>query len=151
MAYLYLGIKLLHILLAITAIGANFTYGVWFARATANPASAPVALRGIKVIDDWIANPAYLLMLPTGVAMVLVGHLSFATHWISWAMTLWLLAVLAGDLGYSPTLRAQIAAVDREGIAGSSARALAVRGYVWSGLLGVLVMAIVVLMVFKPA
>jgi uncharacterized membrane protein len=147
----YLTIKFFHILLAIVAIGANMTYGVWFARANQNPAFAPVALRGIKFMDDWIANPAYLLMLPTGIAMGLVAHLSFATHWISWAMTLWLIAVLAGIFGYSPTLRAQIAAVDREGIAGPAARALATRGYVWSAVLGVLVLAIVVLMVFKPA
>jgi hypothetical protein len=90
-------------------------------------------------------------MLPTGIAMVLVGHLSFGTHWISWAMALWLIAILAGIFGYSPALRAQIAAVDREGIASPAARALATRGYVWSGILGVLVFAIVVLMVFKPA
>ncbi len=147
----YLTIKFFHIVLAIVAIGANMTYGVWFARANQNPAFAPVALRGIKFMDDWIANPAYLLMLPTGIAMVLVAHLSFATHWISWAMTLWVIAVLAGIFGYSPTLRAQIAAVDREGIASPAARALATRGYVWSAVLGVVVFAIVVLMVFKPA
>jgi uncharacterized membrane protein len=147
----YLTIKFFHIVLAIVAIGTNMTYGVWFARANQNPAFAPVALRGIKFMDDWIANPAYLLMLPTGIAMVLVAHLSFATHWISWAMTLWVIAVLAGIFGYSPTLRAQIAAVDREGIASPAAHALATRGYVWSAVLGVLVFAIVVLMVFKPA
>jgi uncharacterized membrane protein len=147
----YLTIKFFHIVLAIVAIGANMTYGVWFARANQNPAFAPVALRGIKFMDDWIANPAYLLMLPTGIAMVLVAHLSFATHWISWAMTLWVIAVLAGIFGYSPTLRAQIATVDREGIASPAARALATRGYVWSAVLGVVVFAIVVLMVFKPA
>jgi uncharacterized membrane protein len=147
----YLAIKFIHILLAIAAIGANLTYGVWFARANADPPFAPVALRGIKFLDDWIANPAYLLMLPTGIAMVMIGHLSFATHWISWAMGLWVVAVLAGIFGYSPVLRAQIAAVDREGIASPAARALATRGYVWSGILGVLVFAIVVLMVFKPA
>jgi uncharacterized membrane protein len=147
----YLTIKFLHILLAIVAIGTNMTYGVWFARANQSPAFAPIALRGIKFMDDWIANPAYLLMLPTGIAMVLIGHLGFATHWISWAMTLWVIAVLAGIFGYSPALRAQIKAVDREGIASPAARALATRGYVWSAVLGVLVIAIVVLMVFKPA
>ena len=151
MALGFLAIKLFHILFAITAIGANLTYGVWFARANQNPAFAPIALRGIKFIDDWIANPAYLLMLPTGAAMVLIGGYSFRTAWISWALGLWVVLVLAGFFGYSPALRAQIAAVDREGIAGSSALSLAVRGYVWSGILGVIVMAIVVLMVFKPA
>ena len=146
----YLAIKVLHIMLAITALGANLTYGAWFARANANPAFAPVALRGIRFLDDWIANPAYLLMLPTGAAMVALGGLSFGTRWISISMTLWVLAVLAGYLGYSPVLRAQIRAVDSEGIESDAARRLAVRGYVWAGILGVLIVSIVVLMVFKP-
>lgn len=148
---MYLAIKFLHILLAITAIGANLTYGVWFARANTDAAFAPVALRGIKFIDDWIANPAYVLLLPTGAAMVLMGGYTFGTHWIAWAMSIWAAAILAAYLGYSPALRAQIAAVDKEGVAGPTARALAVRGYVWSAILGVMVTAILVLMVFKPS
>jgi uncharacterized membrane protein len=150
MAYGYLALKLLHIMLAITAVGANLTYGAWFARANLNPAFAPVALRGIRFLDDWIANPAYLLMLPTGAAMVALGGLSFRTPWIAISVALWVLAVLAGYLGYAPVLRAQIAAVDREGIAGPEAQRLAVRGYIWSGILGVLIIGIIVLMVFKP-
>ena len=146
MATMYLAVKLLHILLAITALGANLTYGVWFARANTNPAFAPVALRGIKFIDDWIANPCYLLLLPTGAAMVMLAGYSFATHWIAWAMSLWLVAMLAAYLGYAPALRKQIEAVEREGIGGSTARALAVRGNVWAAILAVLVIAILVLM-----
>jgi uncharacterized membrane protein len=115
-----------------------------------NPAFAPVALRGIRFLDDWIANPAYLLMLPTGAAMVALGGLSFRTPWIAISVALWVVAVLAGYLGYAPVLRAQIAAVDREGIAGPEAQRLAVRGYIWSGILGVLIIGIIVLMVFKP-
>ncbi|MGA8534157.1 MAG: DUF2269 family protein [Candidatus Tumulicola sp.] len=147
----YLALKFVHILLAITALGANLTYGVWFARANANPAFAPTALRGIKFIDDWIANPAYILLLPTGAAMVALGGLSFRVHWIAWAMILWAVAVAAAYLGYSPALRAQIGAVDRDGIASAAARMLAVRANVWAGLLAVLVVAILLLMVFKPA
>jgi uncharacterized membrane protein len=116
-----------------------------------NPAFAPIALRGIKFIDDWIANPAYLLLLPTGAAMVALSGLSFRTHWIMWAMILWAVAILAAYFGYSPALRAQIRAVDREGISSASARSLAVRGNVWAGILAVLVVAILLLMVFKPA
>jgi uncharacterized membrane protein len=151
MPIVYLVIKFLHILLAITALGANLTYGVWFARANMNPAFAPVALRGIKFIDDWIANPAYLLMLPTGAAMVALGGFSLRTHWIMWALILWAVAILAAYLGYSPALRAQITAVDREGIASPAARRLAVRGNVWAAVLGVFIVVILVLMVFKPA
>ncbi len=147
----YLAIKLFHVLLAITALGANLTYGVWFARANANPAFAPVALRGIKFIDDWIANPAYILLLPTGMAMVALGGYSFRTHWIAWAMALWAVAIFAAYLGYSPALRAQIAAVERDGVASASAKGLAVRGNVWAAFLAVLIVAILVLMIFKPA
>jgi uncharacterized membrane protein len=147
----YLILKFFHILLAITAVGANLTYGAWFARANANPTFAPIALRGIQFIDTWIANPAYLLLLPTGAAMVVLGGYSFRTHWIAWALILWLVAILAGYFGYTPALRAQITAVDREGVAGADARRLAARGQIWAGALGLIVIAILVLMVFKPA
>lgn len=147
----YLLLKFLHVLLAIAALGANLTYGVWFARANADPAFAAAALRGIKFIDDRIANPAYVLMLPTGAAMVMLGGLSFRTPWIAWAMGLWAVAILAAYLGYTPALRAQIRAVEREGIASGAARRLAVAGNVWAAVLGLLVAAILVLMVFKPA
>ncbi|HEY1655898.1 MAG TPA: DUF2269 family protein [Candidatus Tumulicola sp.] len=102
-------------------------------------------------MDDWLATPAYVLLLPTGAAMVAIGGLSFRLHWIQWAMGLWVLAVLCGAFGYSPALRAQIRAVDGEGVGSPAARRLAVRGYVWSAILGVMVVAILVLMVFKPA
>ncbi len=147
----YLTLKFFHIFLAIAAVGANLTYGVWFARANAHPQFAPLALRGIAFIDNWIANPAYLLLLPTGAAMVALGGYSFRTHWIAWALTLWTIAILAGYFGYTPALRAQIAAVDREGVSGSDARRLAVRGQIWGGILALIVVVILLLMVFKPA
>ncbi|HKU82122.1 MAG TPA: DUF2269 family protein [Candidatus Tumulicola sp.] len=147
----YLALKVVHILLVAAALGSNFTYGVWFARANAHPGFAATALRGIKFIDDWIANPAYVLLLPTGAAMAYIGGLSFRVHWIEWAMGLWAIAILAGFFGYSPTLRAQIHAVDRAGVDSEAAKELAVRGQIWAAFLGVVVLAIVVLMVFKPA
>jgi uncharacterized membrane protein len=148
---LFLTIKLIHILLAITAVGANFTYGVWFARANREPAFAPTALRTIKFIDDRIANPAYVLLLPTGALMVWMAGLSFATFWIAAAMGLWTVAIVVAYAVYSPILRKQIAAVEREGVHGTEAVKLSTRGQIVAGILGVLVLAIIVLMVFKPA
>ena len=140
---LYLTLKFFHILLAITALGANLTYGVWIARSKMYPAFAPIALRGVKFIDDWIANPSYLLLLPTGIAMVKVAGYSFGTHWISWAMGLWALAVAAGYLGYTPALAGQIRAIERDGPDSPEAARLSVRGNIFA--------AILILMVFKPA
>jgi uncharacterized membrane protein len=151
MSTAYLIIKFFHILLAITALGANLTYGVWIARSQMYPEFATIALRGVKFIDDWIANPSYVLMLPTGIAMVLVAGYSFSTHWISWAMGLWVLAIAAGYLGYTPSLAGQIRAIERDGPASPEAARLAVRGNIWAAILGVLIIAILILMVFKPA
>jgi len=150
MSFAYLALKLLHIVLAIAALGANFTYGVWIVRARKYPTFAATALRGVKFIDDWIANPAYLLMLPTGAAMVWLGGYSFGTRWIAWGMALWALAVLLGYLGYTPSLAREIRAIDASGSDSPEAAAAAKRGAVFSAILGVVILAILVLMVFKP-
>jgi uncharacterized membrane protein len=150
MSTTYLVLKFLHIFLAITALGANLTYGVWIARAQMYPAFATIALRGVKFIDDWIANPSYLLLLPTGIAMVKVAGYSFATHWISWAMGLWVLAVATGYLGYTPALAGQIRAIERDGPGSPEAARLSIRGNIFAAVLGVLIFAILILMVFKP-
>ena len=55
---LYLFVKWLHVLAAITALGSNITYEFWLTRAAREPAVPPFTLRGIKLLDDRIANPA---------------------------------------------------------------------------------------------
>jgi uncharacterized membrane protein len=147
----YLILKLLHILLAIIAVGANITYGVWIARAQRDPAFALFALRGVKFIDDRIANPCYALMLPTGAAMVWVAGYSFGTLWIAWGMALWLVIVLVGLLGYTPALSGQIKAIEADGPESPRAAALGKRGAIFAAILGILVVVLIVDMVFKPA
>src|SRR3989304_370722 len=61
----YLLLKWLHVLAAIVAVGSNVTYGIWIARASRSPEALPFTLRGIKLIDDRVANPAYGLLLAT--------------------------------------------------------------------------------------
>jgi len=56
----YLLLKWLHALAAIIAAGSNFTYGIWITRASRNPDVLPVTLRSIKLIDDRVANPAWV-------------------------------------------------------------------------------------------
>lgn len=148
---LYLLLKVVHVLLVALALGANLTYGVWFAAAQRHPEIAPIVLRRIKFIDDYLANPAYVLLLPTGAAMIAIGGIGFGTRWVSWAMGLWVIAILLAYLGYTPTLRAQIAAVEAEGVDGSTAVRYGTRGQIIAGVLAVLVLTILVLMVFKPS
>ena len=75
---LFVVVKFVHVLLAIIAVGFNATYGVWLARVAREPVpTQSYVLHGIKRLDDWFANPAYVLLAVTGVTMVLVGELRF--------------------------------------------------------------------------
>jgi uncharacterized membrane protein len=147
---LYSLLKWIHVLSAITAVGANITYGIWIARASRRPEMLPFTLRGVKLIDDRVANPAYGLLLITGLLMVLTGNLSLTTPWLLTALVLYALLVLVGLLGYTPTLRRQIQSLESEGADSPTYRALARRGTFLGIILAVLAVAIVFLMVVKP-
>ncbi len=109
----YLLLKYLHVALAIVAVGFNASYAVWLARAERDPAHQAFALRGVKFLDDRIANPAYGLLLFTGMTLVLVGRFDFRIFWIAAGLALWAVVMLGGLAVYTPTLRKQIEVLDR--------------------------------------
>jgi uncharacterized membrane protein len=146
----YLLLKVIHVFAAIVAVGTNVTYGVWTARARRNPAALPFALRGVKFLDDRIANPCYGVLLLTGFAMVGVSGTPLRTPWILTAVVLVLIVFGLALFGYTPTLRRQIEALDRSGPTSPEYLALASRSTRLGAGLGVLVATIVVLMVVKP-
>ncbi len=147
---IYSLIKFVHVLLAIVAVGFNASYGVWLARAAREPDHLSHVLRGIKILDDRFANPAYGLLLVTGLTMVLVGNLPITTLWITAAIVLWLVAVVLGLAAYTPTLRRQIRALETAGADSPEFRRLSQRGIVLGIVLAVVVVLIVFLMVVKP-
>ena len=108
MDHLYLGLKLLHILSAVVAVGFNLSYGVWLSRAAREREHLGYVLRGIKTLDDRFANPAYGLLLITGISMTLVAGIPLTTFWIAAALVLYVVLVAMAVFLYSPTLRRQI-------------------------------------------
>jgi uncharacterized membrane protein len=146
---LYLILKWLHVLLAIAAIGTNLTYGIWLARAARSPEALPFVLRGVKLLDDRVANPAYGLLLVTGLAMVYVAGYPLTTRWILIGLILYVIVVLLGLLGYTPTLRQQVQLAEQGRQDSPEYAALARRGRILGIVLAVLVVAIVFVMVVK--
>jgi uncharacterized membrane protein len=146
----HLLLKLVHVLAAIVAVSANVTYGIWIMRGARDRAALGFALQGVKLLDDRVANPAYGLLLATGIGMVLVGKLPVTTPWLLAALVLYVSAVLPGLLGYTPTLKKQIVLLESTRPDSSEYRAAAGRGVVLGIILGVLTLGIVVLMVLKP-
>jgi uncharacterized membrane protein len=148
---LYPWLKTLHILFAIVAVGFNISYGIWQARAAREPEHMGYALRGIKFMDDRVANPAYGGLLVVGIILVLIGPYDFTTFWVAVAIGLYLVMAAVAIVFYSPTLKRQIAAYEMSGAQSDEFVRLGARGRMIGTILAVLVIAIIVLMVVKPS
>lgn len=145
-------IKLIHIVLAIVAVGANATYGVWMTRAKREPEHLGFALRGVKFIDGYVANPCYLLLPLTGITLMWRDGYTFDNaHWTGLALVLWVVLAAVAVGVYSPALRGQIRALEREGPRSASLQTFERRARIAGPLLAVIALAIVYLMVVKPS
>ena len=143
-------IKYLHVLLAITAVGSNITYGAWNVRAAMDSQHLNFALRGIKFIDDYIANPCYGLLLVTGLALRFIGF-SIWPRWMVTAIVLYVILITLGLAIYSPALRRQIEALQAQGANSSGYLRWAGRARVVGITTGVFALIIVFMMVVKPS
>ena len=146
----YLAIKYLHVLLAITAVGANITYGAWFARSAAEPEHLGFVLRGIKFLDQRIANPCYVGLLLTGLILVFVGHIGFTTTWVVIAIVMWLLLVIVAGAFFTPNLQKRIEAVEGDGWQSHAYQSATSRGTPAGIVLAAMALLIVLDMVVKP-
>ena len=147
---LYNLLKLLHILFAITAVGSNLSYGIWQGLAGNDPQRNAFVLRSIKFIDDHVANPAYLLLLVSGLTLAW-WHWSYTTHWIQAAVVFYVIAILLGFAVYSPALVRQIETLEREEITSAAYRGAAIRATAIGIGVMVPILAILFMMVVKPA
>lgn len=144
----FLLLKLTHVLSAIVAVGANMTYAFWLR--TTDPDHLAYVIRGVRRLDRRLANPAYVMLLVTGVLMVLTGAFNFSQGWIQVAIVLYVLVALIGISLLGPAIRRQAAEADRD--AASVAYAAAATRTTRLLLLTTgLVVVIVFLMVVKPA
>jgi uncharacterized membrane protein len=146
----YLLLKYVHVLLAIVAVGFNASYGIWLARAAREPAHLGHVLRGIKILDDRFANPAYALLLVSGLIMTFVAGIPLTTRWILSALVLYAVLLVVGFGVYTPTLRRQIALLESAGPTSAEYLSVASRGRIVGIFLAVVVVVIVFLMVVKP-
>ena len=143
-------LRFAHILLAVVAIGANLTYALWLRIGERDPDHLAYTIRGIRAIDRRVANPAYALLLVTGLAMIATNGVPFAQGWLLVALALYLAAALVGYFVFGPVVKRQLAALERGGV--DDPEYLRFRGH--ARRLGILtttvVLIILALMVTKP-
>jgi len=146
----YLVFKFLHILAAIVAVGSNVTYGVWSFRSANDPAHLGFALKGVKFLDDRIANPAYGVLLVTGLVMVFMQW-KITALWIVIALILFAAIVVLSVAVYTPLLKNQIRLVEAGQTSSPEYARLAGLSRRFGPGLGIIVLVILVMMVFKPS
>ncbi len=147
---LYILLKYLHILAAIAALGTNLTYLLWINRAKNKPEVLVFTLHTIKIIDDRIATPAYVLLFPSGWWLAALAGWSMTTPWILTALLMYGALSVIGLGIYTPTLSKQIAIAENPGTGTLEYKKISSRSNAISGTLIILVMMILYLMVAKP-
>lgn len=146
---LFLALKVVHILAAIVAVGTSVTSTFWIARAGRDRDRLLWALEGVRGFDRRIANPAYVLVLLSGIAMAMTGAYRFEQGWISLAIALFVLIAVFGIVVFRPAARLQRAEAAADPTSVAYAR-IATRTWWYSWLTTAVVAMIVVLMVTKP-
>ena len=143
-------LKVIHVIAAIVAVGANLTYAFWLRRAGTDDRERLVwTIGSIRRLDNLIATPAYVVVLLSGLGMVFTGAFSFSAGWIQVALGLYVLVVILSIALYAPALRRQLAEAEADP-SSAAYRAAAARSNLLGILVTVIVLVIVFLMVTKP-
>jgi uncharacterized membrane protein len=144
----YLLIKFLHVLVAIIALGTSAGLGMVLEFYGSDPAHGSFVLRAIERMVVLVVVPGYVLMLATGWWMANLAC-PFTTTWIRVALGLWGVggAALACSVA---ALRKQRSFQSSDGCSSASYRRAVWASRVAGGAFGVIVVAILALMVFKP-
>ena len=145
----YLALKLLHILLAIVAVGFTTTFGLIMAGSSTEPGAMPHALRTIARLER-VAGPSFGGLLVTGLLMGWLGNIGWRTLWF--AGSLGVTAVAMGlALGVArPALLKQVALVGSSSPPLEELRRLGARSRAVGMVLSLLSLVLIGLMVFKP-
>ena len=153
---MYLVLKLIHVVAIIAFLG-NISTGLYWKAIADRTRDVHVithTLAGIIRSDRWFTIPSIVVIVLSGVATALVGHIPvLGTGWILWSIVLF----AASGAAFGPVARAQRDMLDlaREAAAGEldwgRYRELTRKWELWGTIaLGMPLLA-VVLMVLKPA
>ncbi len=94
----YLLLKLLHIFVAVVALGTSASLGIVLEFYADDATHGSFVLRAIERMTVLVVFPGYVLMLATGLWMASLAWL-FTARWIQLALGLWLVGI--ASLGWS--------------------------------------------------
>jgi hypothetical protein len=145
----YLLAKFAHVLIAIVALGTSAGLGIVLELYGSHPAHGAFVLRAIGRMVAVVVLPGYVLTLATGLWM---AHLAWTMTavWIQAALSLWGAGLVLLSAFFA-VLRRQIRLLEAEGPASPAYRRVSLLGRALGAGTGLVVVAILYFMVFKPA
>jgi uncharacterized membrane protein len=144
----YVLLKFFHILIAILALGTSAGLGIVLEFYGGHPTHGPFLLRAISRIVALFVIPGYVLMLVTGLWMVNLSW-PLTTRWIQEALALWGIGIVILSI-FLAVLRKQLRLFEAKGLTSGSYQRVALLGRGLGAALGLVVIIILYLMVFKP-
>lgn len=148
---LYTIAKWIHILSAIVSLGANLTYFPWFMTVPKSRETLVYTLKTIRLLDNWIANPAYVLAYITGEIMMRVGgQIHYSTPWMTTALILYATISVLGLFVYAPMLKNQQQLAETKGADDTDYQRVSRNGIILGTVIVVITIGITYLMVAKP-
>lgn len=144
----YVMLKLVHVFVAIVALGTSAGLGIVLEFYGDHGIHGAFVLRAITRLVSFIVLPGYLLMLLTGAWLT---HLSwsFDTKWIQAALGLWGIGAVLLVLSVV-ALRKQSKLAVSDGTSSASYRRVALLSRILGGGVGLMVVLILYFMVVKP-
>lgn len=144
----YLWLKFLHIFVAVVALGTSAGLGIVLEFFGDDPTHGSFVLRAIERLIALLVLPGFLLMLATGLWMASLAW-PFTAKWLQLALGLWLVGIAC--LGWSfAAVRKQRRLHTTEGRASPRYARAFIASRVSGGVFGLIVVATLYLMVFKP-
>jgi len=144
----YIGFKFIHVLIAITALGTGAALGILLAFFARHPTHGAFVLRTVRTLLYWVVIPGYVLMLITGMWTAHLGALLDA-RWTEAAMNLWGVGAICIALTAVGVHR-HIASLDSTNPSSLTHRRAALLWKISGVSAGIVILAMIYLMVFKP-
>jgi len=144
----YVLIKIIHILVAIIALGTSAGLGIALELYARGPAHGTFLMRVVERLTAVLVIPGYVIVLLTGILMAR-RNWSFTAHWIRAALSLWAAGLIV-VMSFVVALRRQRILMEGGNHASEYGRA-ALFARISGGAFGLVVVSILYFMVAKPA
>jgi hypothetical protein len=147
---LYMVVKFIHVILAISSIGMTSTFGITMGTLGRLPGGLRHALVAIQRLSR-IAAFSFAGLMITGIVMGAMGVIRWKEFWYLGSVVLLVLAMAISGMFLQPNLRAMLALTEKGEPPMSELQPMVMKARKGGAVTGLIGLTIIIFMVFKPS